>query len=241
MSDETPSVAEARPCRNAALGKASREVSYGRCRHDLFVRTAFDPTSENAAPRQSRSPSEACALGEGSLRPASPKGSLSPIASAKSSSAQAGTLPKRQREQTARPRTAPPRHATKTRQRNAKECQGQGRSQESLQSLLQASPFSAPLKSQPFPVFSASTRPRFSMRSDALGHRPKRGCARAIARRFVQNACRQVRFRGRDRRFRVRYRHTSIREGCPRIEPRFACPHRTLRALRGRTIRRSHP
>ena len=135
----------------------------------------------------------------------------------------------------------PPRHATKTRQRNAKECQGQGRSQESLQSLLQASPFSAPLKSQPFPVFSASTRPRFSMRSDALGHRPKRGCARAIARRFVQNACRQVRFRGRDRRFRVRYRHTSIREGCPRIEPRFACPHRTLRALRGRTIRRSHP
>ena len=62
-----------------------------------------------------------------------------------------------------------------------------------------------------------------------------------LHRRFVQNACRQVRFRGRDRRFRVRYRHTSIREGCPRIEPRFACPCRTLRALRGRTIRRSHP
>ena len=62
-----------------------------------------------------------------------------------------------------------------------------------------------------------------------------------LHRRFVQNACRQVRFRERDRRFQVRYRHTSIREGCPRIEPRFACPHRTLRALRGRTIRRSHP
>lgn len=62
-----------------------------------------------------------------------------------------------------------------------------------------------------------------------------------LHRRFVQNACRQVRFRERDRRFQVRYRHTSIREGCPRIEPRFACPCRTLRALRGRTIRRSHP
>ena len=42
-----------------------------------------------------------------------------------------------------------------------------------------------------------------------------------LHRRFVQNACRQVRFRERDRRFQVRYRHTSIREGCPRIEPRL--------------------
>ncbi len=185
MSDETPSVAEARPCRNAALGKASREVSYGRCRHDLFVRTAFDPTSENAAPRQSRSPSEACALGEGSLRPASPKGSLSPIASAKSSSAQAGTLPKRQREQTARPRTAPPpgtqpKHVNETlknaKGRGARKNPCKASCRHRLLALLsRASPFPF---SRPRPALaSACARTRSDIARNAVAHERSRGAS----------------------------------------------------------------